>query len=308
MDDQELKKANDRLLARRKELQAENDGPALAPSNGVETVSRQVIRSVTEQAEKWEEVVFLCPRCRQPNGTRSVRRDRPKKDEYVGYHRCDPCEKAAAEEHRAKQIEEARSCSEVPKRFRGASLETYACPPGDAVALAAAKAWVDSEPYVSGGGLVLGGSIGGGKTHLAIGALREVAGRVFEAEQWWGESPWKIGLYAYVPAVVDDIYSAVRTRAVDDVLAKYLKAPLLLLDDLGAERGLEFERDRLNRVIGERWNQCRPTIVTTNTHPDDWDEVLGARTASRLRGIAGGGRWIVPVDADDYRLREGDAS
>ena len=72
--------------------------------------------------------------------------------------------------------------------------------------------------------------------------------------------------------------------------APVLKADLLVLDDLGAERTSEWVQETLGLVVNTRYNARRPTIFTSNlvdladsTDPRSFIFQLGARTRSRLR-------------------------
>ena len=74
-----------------------------------------------------------------------------------------------------------------------------------------------------------------------------------------------------------------------DVLAPVIKADLLVLDDLGAERTSEWVQETLGLVVNTRYNERRPTIFTSNlvdspdsTDPRSFIYQLGARTRSRL--------------------------
>ena len=60
---------------------------------------------------------------------------------------------------------------------------------------------------------------------------------------------------------------------------------LLIIDDLGAERGNEWTGERLYLIVNRRWLDGLPTIVTTNLTLGATGELLaqiGERTYSRL--------------------------
>ena len=64
-----------------------------------------------------------------------------------------------------------------------------------------------------------------------------------------------------------------------------LTVEVLLLDDVGAERGTEWRVDRLARLVDERYERELPIVAATNYPPDRWEQVLDERTRSRLRGM-----------------------
>jgi len=73
-----------------------------------------------------------------------------------------------------------------------------------------------------------------------------------------------------------------------------------VLDDLGAQRTTDWVREQMNLISNARWSNGRPTIMTTNTGPDEITATLGPRAASRLLGGALG----IEVDGDDRRWQK----
>jgi len=76
----------------------------------------------------------------------------------------------------------------------------------------------------------------------------------------------------------------------DDGLAEYLHlidtVPLLILDDIGAERPSDWVRERFYNIINRRYNNLRPIIFTSNLSLDELEVNLGERIRSRVEGIA----------------------
>jgi DNA replication protein DnaC len=70
---------------------------------------------------------------------------------------------------------------------------------------------------------------------------------------------------------------------------------LLIMDDLGALRLSDWDREHLYGVIDERWSHRRPTVITTNV--GDLREMLGERIASRIAP----GAVPVALDGPDRR-------
>ena len=74
------------------------------------------------------------------------------------------------------------------------------------------------------------------------------------------------------------------------MLGRVMKAELLVLDDLGAERPTDWVEETMNLIVNTRYNDRKPTIFTTNYEDvpdtDDLDSLLvrvGFRMHSRLR-------------------------
>ena len=82
------------------------------------------------------------------------------------------------------------------------------------------------------------------------------------------------------------MYAALRPRHGIDSEAefrRYRDASILLLDDLGAERKpTEFTEEINFRLINWRYENHKPTLITSNLVPKEIAERLGDRVTSRL--------------------------
>jgi len=137
-------------------------------------------------------------------------------------------------------------------------------------------------------GLLIVGPVGTGKTHLAVGVLREA---------------YRLGssiAFAQVPQVLADIRAGIGRG--DEEAAKqidmYSEVSVLALDDLGSERVTDWVREQLFLIINRRYEEMLPTIITSNDSLEAWRAHVGQRIASRLAGMCIG----VALDGPDYRL------
>jgi DNA replication protein DnaC len=103
-----------------------------------------------------------------------------------------------------------------------------------------------------------------------------------------------------------DLMAALRPSAVAEhanlELMALAVAPVMVLDDLGAERISEWTEEQLYRLADERSRNSRPTIVTSNLD----GEQLRARYGARVIGRLFGGAALIKLDGADRRaLPEG---
>jgi len=95
--------------------------------------------------------------------------------------------------------------------------------------------------------LLLYGESGTGKTRLAWISLQLMYVKT-------GAMPSSIGAETFARRVISE----------SNLMAQMVKAPILLLDDLGKERATPTAESSLFELIRERMDYLRPTIITTN--------------------------------------------
>jgi DNA replication protein DnaC len=119
-------------------------------------------------------------------------------------------------------------------------------------------------------GLILLGRTGSGKTHQ----LFEMQRRVIEGS--WPQTP-----VHYFD--VSSLLRSLRPGNTDgDVFTVAVRTPLLLLDDLGANKASEWTEQVLFEIINERYMQERPVVLASNVTGSELASALGERVASRL--------------------------
>jgi DNA replication protein DnaC len=105
-----------------------------------------------------------------------------------------------------------------------------------------------------------------GKSHLAVGILREISTGRFITQN---------DLMLRVRRRYDD-------RRQEDVLEACVRARCLVLDELGVGPGGNDELPTLHTLLSERYNRGEPTIITTNLSREEMFEYLGGRLESRI--------------------------
>lgn len=123
------------------------------------------------------------------------------------------------------------------------------------------------------------GPSGVGKTGLAVGLAWE---RIKLDDEL------KSLRFTTAPAMLSELRSTYNRSGDDpteqDVIDKYAQADLLLLDDLGAEqvKNTGWVEDRLYQIIGERHDNLRPTIFTSNLSIAQLATRIGERITWRI--------------------------
>jgi DNA replication protein DnaC len=108
-------------------------------------------------------------------------------------------------------------------------------------------------------GFLLYGRPGAGKTHLLAAALRYLALEKGVA-----------GRYVEFMLLLSDIRAGFdANRGHMEILRPLLNVPVLAIDELGKERGTEWERSMLDELISRRFNSGLSTLFATNYFLDE---------------------------------------
>src|SRR5271157_1091099 len=122
-------------------------------------------------------------------------------------------------------------------------------------------------------GLLLIGTIGVGKTHLAVGMVKElILGK--------GISCLFYDYRELLKQIQNSYNDSVKTTELD-VLRPVFETEVLVLDELGAVRPTEWVWDTVSLILNTRYNDNRTTIITTNYPNFPERERLGSNLSSR---------------------------
>jgi DNA replication protein DnaC len=150
----------------------------------------------------------------------------------------------------------------------------------------------------NGSGLLLMGSCGAGKTHLAVSVLIEIIN---------SGKPGRL-LFSNFQDLIQEIQASFGSDEVptkSEILRPLLEADLLVLDELGSQKPTTFVQDTLYYVINTRYNDERATIFTTN-YTDEaavegqrLNDRIGERLRSRLHEMT---ELVVLKGVPDHRV------
>jgi len=209
----------------------------------------------------------------------------------------------------------------IPKRYDHCELSNFESEEtfrALASARLAAYRFVEDYPVES-AGLLLIGPIGVGKTHLAVGIMKELM--LHKGSQCL--------FYDYrelLKEIQNSYNSSVQTTEMQ-VLQPIFDAEVLVLDELGAVKPTEWVWDTVSHILNTRYNDKRTTIITTNykdlppggaeiERSNNYspasraarEETLGDRIGERMRSRLHEMCRIVKLEGDDFRMKYKSAS
>ena len=118
------------------------------------------------------------------------------------------------------------------------------------------------------GWLVITGSYGCGKTHLAAAIANDRLDRGQPA------------IFVVVPDLLDHLRTTFGPNSevhYDEMFEQVRSTWLLILDDLGSQSATPWAQENLFQLLNHRYNAQLPTVVTTNQRLEDLDQRLRSR-------------------------------
>jgi DNA replication protein DnaC len=207
----------------------------------------------------------------------------------------------------------------IPARYEHCTLADFATDFSGAhrslpAARLAAGRFVEEYPLEK-TGLLFTGTIGTGKTHLAVGIIQElIRGKGV---------PCRFCDYRELLKEIQNSYNPSVQATELEILRPVFEAEVLVLDELGAVKPTEWVWDTVSHILNSRYNEKKTTIVTTNfpnLPPGEMqasrgvsateaarhaarNETLGDRVTERMRSRLHEMCRVVQLDGSDFRQR-----
>jgi DNA replication protein DnaC len=178
---------------------------------------------------------------------------------------------------RKRQFHAGEGAWPLPENLRQATLKSFLL---SGVSTSVRFAFNAAQRYAErpSRGILFAGAPGTGKSHLAAAILQAV-----NVEAHF------VGVPMLMRALRDTFNASGRSET--DIIDELVRVPLLVLDDIGAERSNGYAEETLYLIIEQRSAAKRPLIFTTNklvsetSGPAQLQEYLSERTHSRVKGL-----------------------
>jgi DNA replication protein DnaC len=188
-------------------------------------------------------------------------------------------------------LEKAR----LPKRYTDCHFQSYTIlNPSQQRAYKYASTLAFEYPAVD-RGLLFMGTVGVGKTHLAVSILKGLSERGFSCLFYE---------FGALLKEIQDSYNPNTQSSELKILSPVLDAEILVLDEIGASKPTDWVRDTMAHIINTRYNDKKLTIFTTNYLDErraQREETLEDRVGVRLRSRLFEMCKTVIIGGEDFR-------
>lgn len=173
----------------------------------------------------------------------------------------------------------------ISQRFKNRKFDTFKLTKDNKKAFEIAKRYADKYPINN--GLLITGTCGTGKTHIAVAILHAILEKGYP------------GLFVTVPDLLAEIRKSFNNDGESKKIKDIMSARFLVLDDLGAEKTTDWVQEQLYMIINHRYEYELPTVITSNLDIGQLAQKIGERSASRLLEMCYG----VRLNGEDYRAK-----
>lgn len=152
--------------------------------------------------------------------------------------------------------------------------------------------FLSKELFKEGKGIFFYGPTGTGKTHLSYAILNEI-----------NQKTDTFSYAIFVPEFVQKIRDYYSQGDVEiNPILEIAKIPVLLVDDLGAERYTEWVQEQIVQLLDYRYRNNLSTIITSNLNLKELRDKVGERIYSRVVGLC----KPILIYGKDFRKKQQD--
>jgi DNA replication protein DnaC len=165
----------------------------------------------------------------------------------------------------------------VNKRFQDVSIGSFVpVNPQAQECLTICQQFTTDWPQMqaAGSNLLMSGRPGTGKTHLAVGIMRELVEH-YDADVYLTSAQRMI-------RAMRDTWRQDATRTEYEVLGFYCGLDLLIIDEVGMQNGTDSERLIVSEIINTRYEQMKPTVLISNFTAKQLEDFMGYRAMDRI--------------------------
>jgi DNA replication protein DnaC len=146
------------------------------------------------------------------------------------------------------------SAAQLPARYVDSSFEGFTNISGNGRHIVARlQKWSAAFTPANGNGILLGGSVGVGKTYLLVALAKSLAARGYSVQ------------FADFFQLLSELKAGYSDGKADPaMMAPLMSCDVLIIDELGKGRNTEWERTVADTLIQGRYNQRRPVVASTN--------------------------------------------
>lgn len=189
-----------------------------------------------------------------------------------------------------RKISNLRQLSLMDARLRHVRFANYQETDENRKVFGIAKRYVENfgEMFSKGQGILFWGNVGTGKSYTAAAIANELLERM-----------QPVIMTSFIK-LLDEMSGFENDSG--NYIAKLNQAKLLIIDDLGAERGTDFSLEKVYEIVDSRYRSGKPVILTTNleiSQMKSCDDIRYNRIYDRIFEMC----YPVKVDGLSWRKR-----
>lgn len=209
------------------------------------------------------------------------------------------------ENHRNHLVKNAVDLIMIPKRYQ--NIPIYDIKPmneDQRKIIFRCKSYIEKYNKLKeiGTSLVFTGKPGTGKTMIALSMINPIISKSIDCEMDKYKKAVELGgfhgnellgfhdeepIFKYINTYdlfleIKSTYNKNSLKTEGDVLYEYTSPEILIIDEVGAQSGSDYETTTMFRIINSRYENMKPTFLISNLSEDDLSKYIGERTIDRF--------------------------